>query len=66
MLEDVDDDDEEEIRNDKATRVSSMLIQFSLFDIFLNFQMVDKIVHIFGSLHLGLFVRLFSISDFNC
>jgi len=26
MLEDVDDDDEEEIRNDKATRVSSMLL----------------------------------------
>jgi len=25
MLEDVDDDDEEEIRNDKATRVSSTL-----------------------------------------
>ena len=29
MMEDVDDDDEEEIRNDKATRVSSMLSTFS-------------------------------------
>ena len=28
MLDDVEDDDEEEIRNDKATRVSSTLVYY--------------------------------------
>jgi len=37
MLEDVDDDDDEEIRNDKATRVSSMLLTFTFCFPFLGF-----------------------------